>query len=160
MQPHVRKQFSLLPRIFLQREASQPGSQDICQSKAVCWSDKKTSFSSNCSAARRKEVLDIFVWDFRWNENCPKLPKRFYMLPVIGDFPIIHLGDLPPLKIWQNSLYWYLSANLSGGYKFYNKTVSFVSGGPYGPKGEPPLVIIMVFILVFICQPFGRVLIL
>ena len=32
-----------------------------------------------------------------------------------------------------------------------------MSGGPYGPKGEPPLVIIMVFILVFICQPFGRV---
>ena len=37
------------------------------------------------------------------------------------DFPIIHLGAPPPLpptppKIWQNSLYWYLSANLSGGY--------------------------------------------
>ena len=33
-----------------------------------------------------------------------------------------------------------------------------MSGGPYGPKGEPPLVFIMVFILVFICQPFRRVL--
>ena len=31
-----------------------------------------------------------------------------------------------------NSLCWYLSANLSGGYLFV------LYGGPYGPKGEPP----------------------
>ena len=37
-----------------------------------------------------------------------------------------------------------------------------MSGGPYGPKEEPPLPptplkILKIFILVFICQPFGRV---
>ena len=40
------------------------------------------------------------------------------------------------LKIWQNSFFWYLSANLSGGYSFYKTTGSFVSGGSYGPKVE------------------------
>ena len=84
----------------------------------------------------------------------------FQILDTTNGIFLLHLGDPPPLKIWQNSLCWYLSANLSGGYLFHNKTVSFVSGGPYGPKGEPPLVFIIVFILVFICQHFERVLIL
>ena len=44
--------------------------------------------------------------------------------------------------------------------KFEEGTVSFMSWGPYGPRGGPPLVFIMVFIMVFICQHFGRVLIL
>ena len=51
-----------------------------------------------------------------------------------GIFLVYTLGTLPSPS---NSLYWYLSANISGGYSFYNKTGSFVYGGPYGPKGEP-----------------------
>ena len=44
---------------------------------------------------------------------------------------------------------------------FFNETGSIVSGGPFGPKEEPCVLpnrlknLTKLFILVFICQPFG-----
>ena len=58
-------------------------------------------------------------------------------MQIYGIFLVYTLWTPSPPQNLTKLLYWYLSANISGGYSFYNKTGSFVSGGPYGPKGEP-----------------------
>ena len=38
---------------------------------------------------------------------------------ILWDFPRKPHEDPPPLNMWQNSLYWTLTANLWGGYRFF-----------------------------------------
>ena len=72
-----------------------------------------------------------------------------------SDFPIIHLGDPSPPSKSDKTLYTgiYLPT-FREDTNFIIKLLVLCLGALYGPKGEPPLVFIMVFILVFICQPF------